>query len=115
MFDAIFAHARLLGALQCHSPTDKRPPKYASQNDVPSQGKNKRSFAFTLELVLYKKSSIHPALFGQNFGGHFILMAGAEGIEPSSTVLETAVLPLNHAPSARYYSETRTIAQEKTQ
>ena len=29
-------------------------------------------------------------------------MAGAEGIEPSSTVLETAVLPLNHAPRALY-------------
>ena len=25
-------------------------------------------------------------------------MAGAEGIEPSSAVLETDVLPLNHAP-----------------
>lgn len=41
-------------------------------------------------------------------------MAGAEGIEPSSTVLETAVLPLNHAPSARYYSERERKAQEKT-
>ena len=27
-------------------------------------------------------------------------MAGAEGIEPSSKVLETSVLPLNHAPKA---------------
>ena len=26
------------------------------------------------------------------------LMAGAAGIEPALTVLETAVLPLNHAP-----------------
>lgn len=26
------------------------------------------------------------------------LLAGAEGIEPSLTVLETAVLPLNYAP-----------------
>ena len=25
-------------------------------------------------------------------------MAGAEGIEPSSTVLETAVIPFNYAP-----------------
>ena len=25
-------------------------------------------------------------------------MAGAAGIEPTSTVLETVVLPLNHAP-----------------
>ena len=29
------------------------------------------------------------------------IMAGAEGIEPSSKVLETSVLPLNHAPTAR--------------
>ena len=27
-------------------------------------------------------------------------VAGAEGIEPSSKVLETSVLPLNHAPTA---------------
>ena len=27
-------------------------------------------------------------------------MAGAEGIEPSSAVLETDVLPLNHAPES---------------
>src|SRR5574344_1954049 len=27
-------------------------------------------------------------------------LAGAEGIEPSSKVLETSVLPLNHAPRA---------------
>ncbi len=26
------------------------------------------------------------------------LMAGAEGLEPSRTVLETAMLPLHHAP-----------------
>ena len=25
-------------------------------------------------------------------------MAGAEGLEPSRTVLETAILPLHHAP-----------------
>ena len=29
----------------------------------------------------------------------FSMVAGAEGIEPSLTVLETAVLPLNHAPN----------------
>ena len=68
MFDAIFAHARLLGALQCHSPTDKRPPKYASQNDVPSQGKNKRSFAFTLELVLYKNPPFTLPYLGKILG-----------------------------------------------
>ena len=28
------------------------------------------------------------------------VLAGAEGIEPSSKVLETSVLPLNHAPRA---------------
>ena len=28
-------------------------------------------------------------------------MAGAEGIEPSSKVLETSVLPQNHAPRLR--------------
>ena len=27
-----------------------------------------------------------------------LLMAGAAGIEPASTVLETDALPLNHAP-----------------
>lgn len=31
-------------------------------------------------------------------------MAGAEGIEPSSKVLETSVLPLNHAPSGDNYT-----------
>ncbi len=30
------------------------------------------------------------------------IMAGAEGIEPSSKVLETSVLPLNHAPTAQF-------------
>ena len=29
---------------------------------------------------------------------HIQHVAGAEGIEPSSKVLETSVLPLNHAP-----------------
>lgn len=29
------------------------------------------------------------------------LMAGAEGLEPSRTVLETAMLPLHHAPANR--------------
>ena len=28
-------------------------------------------------------------------------MAGAEGLEPSRTVLETAMLPLHHAPANR--------------
>lgn len=30
------------------------------------------------------------------------LLAGAEGIEPSLTVLETAVLPLNYAPMSYF-------------
>ena len=33
------------------------------------------------------------------------VLAGAEGIEPSSKVLETSVLPLNHAPTARVSGE----------
>lgn len=33
----------------------------------------------------------------------FLLLAGAEGIEPTLTVLETAVLPLYDTPSKRYY------------
>lgn len=40
-------------------------------------------------------------------------MAGAEGIGPSSTVLETAVLPLNHAPSDRYFSQSPPFGQAK--
>ena len=32
-------------------------------------------------------------------------LAGAEGLEPSRTVLETAMLPLHHAPK-RYVSHT---------
>ena len=32
-------------------------------------------------------------------------VAGVEGIEPSSKVLETSVLPLNHTPRWRYESE----------
>ena len=39
------------------------------------------------------------------FPDQLFLLAGAEGIEPSSTVLETAVLPLNHAPSESNYKE----------
>lgn len=35
-------------------------------------------------------------------------MAGAEGLEPSRTVLETAMLPLHHAPK-RYVSHTSFI------
>ncbi len=31
--------------------------------------------------------------------GTYLSLAGAEGIEPSSKVLETSVLPLNQAPS----------------
>ena len=31
------------------------------------------------------------------FGG--VLLAGAEGIEPSSGVLETLILPMNYAPT----------------
>ena len=30
------------------------------------------------------------------------IVAGVEGIEPSSTVLETAVLPLNHTPMSAF-------------
>ncbi len=39
------------------------------------------------------------------------IKAGAEGIEPSLTVLETAVLPLNYAPlaSAMYFSHQQRI------
>ena len=37
-----------------------------------------------------------------------IELAGAEGLEPSRTVLETAMLPLHHAPK-RYVSHTSFI------
>ena len=40
------------------------------------------------------KTKKDPKVFG-------CVLAGAEGIEPSSKVLETSVLPLNHAPTAR--------------
>ena len=36
-------------------------------------------------------------------------MAGAEGLEPSTKVLETHVLPLHHAPM---FSRTKFIIQE---
>ena len=39
--------------------------------------------------------------------GFFFYLAGAERIELSSTVLETAVLPLNHAPSGMAYYRPR--------
>ena len=37
-----------------------------------------------------------------------LIVAGAEGLEPSRTVLETAMLPLHHAPK-RYVSHTSFI------
>lgn len=39
-------------------------------------------------------------------------MAGAEGIEPSSKVLETSVLPLNQAPSGYLLYLTLPFRQE---
>ena len=43
-------------------------------------------------------------------------LAGAEGLEPSTKVLETHVLPLHHAPSATIWNYTRPspFCQEKT-
>ena len=35
-----------------------------------------------------------------------VFLAGAEGIEPSSAVLETDILPLNYAPVAAFFSPT---------
>ena len=42
-------------------------------------------------------------------------MAGAEGLEPSTKVLETHVLPLHHAPKRNnnYYSSLWDICQGK--
>ena len=40
------------------------------------------------------------------------MMAGAEGIEPSSKVLETSVLPLNQAPSGYLLYLTLPFRQE---
>ena len=39
------------------------------------------------------------------YSGIFVL-AGAEGLEPSRTVLETAMLPLHHAPKTLEYYNT---------
>ena len=39
----------------------------------------------------------------KNTLGVSILLAGAAGIEPASTVLETDVLPLDQAPKLLYY------------
>jgi hypothetical protein len=37
-----------------------------------------------------------------DLGEHFSALAGAEGIEPPSTVLETVVVPFNYTPSVLF-------------
>ena len=39
-----------------------------------------------------------------------LIVAGAEGLEPSRTVLETAMLPLHHAPKAVAHASVVIIA-----
>lgn len=46
-------------------------------------------------VILRKKAKIKE---GPLRSSYISLVAGEEGIEPSLTVLETAVLPLNHSP-----------------
>ena len=53
------------------------------------------SFRFVPLLLPFLQS---PADKKDRRSGRFCLLAGAEGIEPSSKVLETSVLPLNQAP-----------------
>ncbi|KKR90198.1 MAG: hypothetical protein UU39_C0017G0002 [Candidatus Woesebacteria bacterium GW2011_GWD1_41_12] len=40
-------------------------------------------------------------------------MAGAEGIEPPLTVLETAVLPFNYAPKCSYYTLNDSVLKKR--
>ena len=39
--------------------------------------------------------------------------AGAEGIEPPLTVLETAVLPFNYAPKCSYYTLNDSVLKKR--
>ena len=63
-----------------------------------------------LIIILGRLMGIEPTNVGATIRcvNHFatIAMAGVAGIEPTLTVLETAVLPLNYAPLRLPYSYT---------